>query len=152
RSKKPETRKEGSSFRFSFSASHISFPIVFFLFWFLFSHFWFSQAADNSAPPTFTLTLCEGTTASGPLEQIDDHWAVRLGGAKPLQSSGMRAIALRQDKTLFPSLPKSEQVIFANGDQLPGSIRELTGDRLRFDAKIGKDADFTVPLSSVSII
>jgi NPCBM/NEW2 domain len=152
RSKKPETRKEGSSFRFSFSASCISFPIVFFLFWFLVSHFWFSQAADNSAPPTFTLALCDGTTASGPLEQIDDHWAVRLGGAKPLHASGMQVIALRQDKRLFPSQPKSEQVILANGDRLPGSIRELTGDRLRMNAKIGKDVDFTVPLSSVPII
>src|SRR5229473_1520520 len=152
RSKKPETRKKGSSFRFSFSASYISFPIVFFLFWFLVSHLWFSQAADNPTPPTFTLTLFDGATASGPLEQIDDHWSVRLGGAKPVQASGMQVIAMRQDKVPFPSLPKSEQVIFANGDRLPGSIRELTGDRLRMNAKVGKEADFTVPLSSVSII
>ncbi|HEV2946201.1 MAG TPA: NPCBM/NEW2 domain-containing protein [Gemmataceae bacterium] len=109
-------------------------------------------AADNPSSTTFTLTLSDGTTASGPLEQIDDDWAVRLGGAKSLHASGMQVIAMRQDKAPFPSLPKSEQVIFANGDRLPGSIRELSGERLRMNAHIGKDADFTVPLSSVSII
>src|SRR5260370_4858529 len=155
--KKPETRKEGSSFRFSFSAFNVpstysSSFIALFLFWFLVSGFWFLQAADSPAPPIFTLTLCDGVTASGPLEQIDDQWSVRLGGAKPVQASAMQVIALQQDKAPLPLQPKSEQVIFANGDRLPGSIRALTRDRLRLDAQVGKDTDFAIPLSSVSII
>jgi hypothetical protein len=109
-------------------------------------------AAAENPPPTFTLILSDGTKASGPLEQIDDHWSVRLGGMKPVQASAMQVISLRQDKVSLPSLPRSEQIIFENGDRLPGSVQELSGDKLRVRGNIGTESDFTVPLASVSII
>src|SRR6516225_4329482 len=70
--------------------------------------------------PSFTLSLSDGVSASGPLERIDDHWSVRLGGTKPVQASAMQVISLRQDKATSPSLPKIEQIILANGDRFPG--------------------------------
>jgi len=109
-------------------------------------------AAAENPPPTFTLILSDGTKASGPLEQIDGHWSVHLGGTKPVQASAMQVISLRQDKATLPSLPKSEQIILENGDRLPGSVQELSGETLRVRGNIGTESEFTLPLSAVSFI
>lgn len=126
---------------------------------FLFSIFCFLASgltpafADESSPqPTFTLTLADGTTSSGTLEQIGENWSVRLGGAVPVQAIGMDAISLRRDKKAICLSPRTEQVILANGDRMPASVRELKSDRLLVHGDFGKDDDITLPLSAVALL
>ena len=98
------------------------------------------------------LTLADGSVSSGSLEQIGDHWSVRLSGAKPVRATGAQAVSLRRDKMSLPDFPRAEQVILVNGDRLPGTVRELMGDQLKVRVNLGHEADLSVPLSAVAII
>src|SRR5260370_33597402 len=102
--------------------------------------------------PTFVLSLADGTTVAGPVEQIGDNWSVRLGGVKPVNATGLQTISMHRENTSLPAWPRNEQVILANGDRLPGTVRELSGDRLLVRTDLGKEADLTIPLSAVSVI
>jgi len=112
----------------------------------------FRIAAEEPTRPTFTLRLADGTVVAGPIEQIDDNWSIRLVGDKPVRATGLQAIELRREKASPPPGPRNEHVILANGDRLPGTVRELTGDRLLIRANLGKEADLNIPLSAVSAI
>jgi len=102
--------------------------------------------------PIFVLSLANGSTVAGPVEQIGDNWSVRLGGVKPVSATGLQAISIHRENTSLPAWPRNEQVILANGDRLPGTVRELSGDRLLVRTDLGKEADLTIPLSAVSVI
>ena len=102
--------------------------------------------------PIFVLSLANGSTVAGPVEQIGDNWSVRLGGVKPVSATGLQAISMHRENTSLPAWPRNEQVILANGDRLPGTVRELSGDRLLVRTDLGKEADLTIPLSAVSVI
>ena len=109
-----------------------------------------SVAAEEPLRPTFTLTLADGTSVSGHVEQIGDNSSIRLEGAKPREAA--EVVSLRRDKIPIAPQPRAEQIILANSDRLPATARELTGDRLRVHGDLGKEGDFTLPLSSVSMI
>jgi len=107
-------------------------------------------AGDNSIRPIFTLTLADGTTVSGNVEQIGDNWSIRMAGAQPREAA--EVVSLRRDKIPIPPSPHAEQIILANGDRLPATIQELIGDRLRVHGDLGQEGDFALPISSVSVI
>jgi hypothetical protein len=91
-------------------------------------------------------------TVSGTLEQIGENWSVYFGGATPVRATVREVVFLRRDKKAIPISPLREHVILANGDQLPGTVLELTGDQLRIHGHLGNGEDFTIPFSSVSVI
>src|SRR5260370_30883438 len=103
---------------------------LFSIFYFLASAWASAFAGDNTPPPTFTLTLADGTTPSGTLQQIGDNWSVRLGGATSVQATGLEVISLRRDKKANSLSTRTEHVILANVDRLPASVRELKCDLL----------------------
>src|SRR5262249_53481901 len=102
-------------------------------------------AADPPQVGDFTLALADGTTAPGPLEELGDGWSMRLGGATPRRVAGSEILTLRRAATPRPAFPAGEQVIFANGDRLPGRVVKLAGERLRFRADIGTDQELLLP-------
>jgi hypothetical protein len=61
-------------------------------------------------------------------------------------------ISLRREKASLPGWPRGEQIILANGDRLPATIQELSGDRLLVKADFAKEIDITIPLSAVSVV
>src|SRR5258707_1035124 len=68
-----------------------------------------SVAAEEPLRPTFTLTLSDGTTVSGNVEQIGENWSIRMAGAPPRQAAGV--VSLRRDKIPIPPRPRAEQII-----------------------------------------
>jgi hypothetical protein len=128
----------------------LSFWILFSIFYFLIFARWQVHSDDILAPTTFTLTLANGTTVYGNVEKIGDNWSIRMAGAQARQAA--EVVSLRRDKTPIPPRPRAEQIILANGDRLPATIRELTGDRLRLHGDLGKEGDYTLPVSSVSVV
>jgi len=110
------------------------------------------QTNDNPPRPTFTLTLADGSNQSGKVEQIGANWSIRMEGEKAKEIAGLKVVSLRRDKTPIVPQSDSEQIFLANGDRLPAAVRELNGDRLRIHGDLGKPGDFSLPLSTVSMI
>lgn len=109
-------------------------------------------ADDGTTSPTFTLTLADGTTHSGPLDQLGADWSVRLAGAAPVEAAGSDVISLRREKKRNSIASRTEQIILANGDRLPASVRELKGDRVIVHGDLGIKADIALPLSAVALL
>jgi hypothetical protein len=108
--------------------------------------------ADQSQSGDFTLTLADGKTVTGSLEELGDQWSVRLGGATPVQAAGADVLTLRRSQTLRPAFPAGEQIVFANGDRLAGKVLKLSGERLRFRADLSRDYELLLPLSALSVL
>ena len=77
--------------------------------------------------------------------------SVQLGGDKPSRTAGEDVLSLRRQDVL-PPLPLDEQVMFANGDRLPGQVIKLAGERLRFRAFLDEGEDLDVPLSALAVV
>src|SRR5262245_59234838 len=103
-------------------------------------------------PPVFRLALADGTTAAGPFDELGDSWSVRLDGSPPRQVAGADVLTLRRAGAPRPPFPAGEQVVFTNGDRLPGHLLELAGERLRLRAHLGKEQELSVPLTSLTVI
>src|SRR5262245_21641649 len=108
--------------------------------------------AEEGLPEGFTLSLADGTTATGPLEELGDQWSVRLGGATPRRAPGTEVVTLRRAGMRRPAYPLGEQVIFANGDRIPGKVLQVTDERLRLHTLLGKNQELVLPLSALSTI
>ena len=111
-----------------------------------------SFGEHNPEPISFLLQSTDGKNHTGPLEAIDEKWCVQLGGRNPYQETGDNILTLRQAGMPRPPFPEGEQVIFANGDRIPGRILKLTGDRLRLKATFDLDQELVVPLSAIAVI
>src|SRR5581483_2497034 len=94
-------------------------------------------AEQDSQKPLFDLYTADAEVASGPLQQLSDDWSVTLGGDKPVQANGAQVIALRRKQTAIPGAPEREHVILLNGDQIPGRLLQVVGERVRLQAQIG---------------
>jgi hypothetical protein len=108
--------------------------------------------ADEPDTPRFVLHRAEGDLPVGTLKKLDEDWSVRLAGPKPLRASGADFIALRRLRTPLPDRPLGEQIIFVNGDQVPGSLREIANERLRFRPGSGLDGEWELPVSALSVL
>jgi hypothetical protein len=108
--------------------------------------------ARETDAPAFAVHSTEGLVATGPLQELRDDWSVFLGGPKPRQVKGSDLVTLRQAGTRLPPPPGESQVIFANGDRIPGTVRGLTGQRLRFGAQLGTDQELELPLAALAVI
>lgn len=107
-------------------------------------------AADG--PPVFDLHRADGTTVSGPLRNIGADWSVGLGGAMPTLTDGINVISLRRKDVALPTPPEDGQVLLANGDRLPGRLREVANERGEVQTRLGSKQDLSVPLAAVAVL
>jgi len=108
--------------------------------------------AQEPTAPLFDLHTADGIIAVGPLVQVREDWSVALSGRKAIQVNGSDVVALRQSKIPLPPAPREEHVLLSNGDQLPGTPLHVSGERLRFKARIDADQELSIPLSSISLL
>src|SRR5262249_14161404 len=111
-----------------------------------------ASAAGESPAPQFDLHTADGVIASGRLEQVREDWSVSLSGTKAVRVEGKDLVGLRRSETPLPPAPREEHVVFTNGDQLPGTLLDLSGERIRFKARVGTDQELMLPLSAVSLL
>ena len=113
-------------------------------------------SSDEPPPaPVFVLHRADAEPATGPLERLAADWSVGLGGDKPTRTAGDEVVSLRQARTPRPRFPEGEQVMFANGDRLPGAVLRLERERLHLRCEMaagGGKQGLSVPLSAVSVI
>ena len=109
---------------------------------------WFVRGAEPT--PAFVLQTAAGDTVTGPLRQVGDDWSVRLGETA---AEGRAVVALRRAGTPLPLFPQGEQLLFGNGDRIPGRVLGLDGERLRVRlAGLGAGKEAALPLSALAVI
>jgi hypothetical protein len=101
--------------------------------------------------PRFDLHTADGMVASGRLVQVREDWSVSLSGKKALEVDGGRVIALRQSKTVLPPPPREQHVVLTNGDQIPGTPVQLSGERVGLKTHLGTETQLTLPLSAITL-
>jgi hypothetical protein len=79
---------------------------------------------------------------------------VRLAGPQPIRAGGTDVIALRRLRTPLPERPRGEQIIFVNGDQVPGTLVNIANERLRFRFRPGPggDEEWRLPVSTLAVL
>ncbi len=110
-----------------------------------------SIGAEESSPPVFNLHAATGIVAQGSLEQVREDWSISLRGSKAIQVSGSEVIALRPTKRVLPPSPRQAHVLLTNGDRLPGTPLQLSGERVRFSARLGAEQELNLPLSAITL-
>ncbi|HEV3256467.1 MAG TPA: NPCBM/NEW2 domain-containing protein [Gemmataceae bacterium] len=113
------------------------------------------SADESPSARSFVLERADAGSVTGPLERLGEGWSVTLGGARSGRTDGDDVVWLRQARTPLPRFPEGEQVIFANGDRLPGKVLRLQRERLRlrFEGPAGEDdQELRLPLSALSVI
>src|SRR5205085_2311259 len=93
---------------------------------------WALAAGVASAQPAFTLQSADGTTATGPLAELGKGWSVTLGGEKAATVAAGDLVSLRRPDLPLPPLPSGEQLVFVNGDRIPGRVVKLADERVTF--------------------
>src|SRR2546426_1790961 len=76
--------------------------------------------ADGFQDLSFDVHSADGTTISGPLENVGKDWSIKLGGKDPKLVPGRELISLRRSHALLPPLPSEEHIILINGDRVRG--------------------------------
>jgi hypothetical protein len=110
---------------------------------------WFIRGAEQAAP-VFVLQTTAGTPVTGPLRQLGDDWSVRVGD---VATDGQDVVALRRADLPLPPYPQQEQLLFSNGDRLPGHVIGLDGEKVRARLPgIGAGKDVLLPLSALSVV
>jgi hypothetical protein len=90
----------------------------------------------------------------GTLKKLDEDWSVRLAGPKPIRAAGADVIALRRLRTPLPERVHGEQLIFVNGDQVPGTLVAIANERLRFRFRPAPsfDEEWQLPVSTLAVL
>ncbi len=112
-----------------------------------------ARAADApTRRAEFVLHTISGNNATGMLQQLGQDWSVALAGEKPVRIAGADVVALRRAHVALPPFPQQPHVVLAGGDFIPGTLQSLTAETLRFRAACGKEREFRLPLSAVSLL
>lgn len=115
-------------------------------------------AAEPGSDPVFEAHAARSEPAAGVVEGMDTNWDVRFGGDIARTIEGSELISLRQKKVKLPPPPTAAQVVFANGDRLPGRVHTITAGKVQFQARISERSgadelqELTVPLNSLAVI
>src|SRR5262249_15481570 len=107
-----------------------------------------------AAEPTFTVQSADGTSATGPLTEAGKGWSVKVGGEKPVAVAAGDLISLRRPDVPLPPLPSQEQLVFFNGDRVPGRLVKLADERVTFQPlpELGTDKEVSAPVSALSLL
>jgi hypothetical protein len=108
--------------------------------------------ADEPHAPRFVLHRADGDPLVGSLQKLGTDWSIDLAGSKPTHTDGAGIVALRRLSTPLPGRPVDEQIVFVNGDQVPGALLEIANERLRFRPAQGHAGEWHLPVSSLSSI
>ena len=89
-------------------------------------------AEPPAGPPRFRLHTAAAQVQAGPVERIGEDFAVTLGtpGKKPVP--GADVVSLRREGVPLPPNPSEPQLVFADGDRLPGRAVSADADFLHF--------------------
>jgi hypothetical protein len=98
----------------------------------------------------FVIHTAAGNPIKGTLKQIDDKWNVVLDTPQTVKVNGVDLIAVRAADASLPGPPAGQQVVFANGDRLPGVIGELNGERLTLRSARSDFEALTLSLSALA--
>ncbi|OAI50789.1 hypothetical protein AYO44_17500 [Planctomycetaceae bacterium SCGC AG-212-F19] len=112
-------------------------------------------AAGEADPPArleFLVHSASGSPVKGQLKQIDEQWNVLPDAPKPVKIAGADLISIRRVDLPLPGPPAGQQVVFANGDRLPGAIGDLTGERLTLRSARSDFEAMTLPLSALAVL
>jgi hypothetical protein len=109
-------------------------------------------AADpqaGTAAPAFVLHSTRDDLPAGPLIRLTADGTTQVGTG--LAVPGPDVVALRRMAGSPPHFPHDRpNVLFANGDRLPGRVLAIANDKLRFLADLGTPNELTVPLSALT--
>ena len=102
-------------------------------------------------PPAFVVHSTHDEEPAGPLVRLAADGGVQVGNAAAI--AGADVVALRRIGTPLPQFPHDRPYIrLTNGDRIPGRLVSITGEKLLFQADIGKPQEITAPLSAVSAV
>jgi len=102
--------------------------------------------------PVFVVHSVDSAPVQAPLKQRDAQWAVVLGNAAGTRVAGADFLSLRRADAVLPAPPSGAQVIFANGDCLPGTAIRLADERLVFEPPLAQPSEVNLPLSALSVL
>jgi hypothetical protein len=108
--------------------------------------------AQDAQTPVFDLYTADAAVVSGPLQQLNDDWSVTLAGKEPIRANSDQFVALRRKNARMPGAPDREHVILMNGDQIPGPLLQVVGERVIVQAQIGTGQELSLPLSNLSVV
>ena len=123
--------------------------------WFLLCS-WFVPSQPAHCPLARHLAAAE--PGRGGIQSIEKDWTVRLiGESAPAEPADL--ISLRRTDLRLPPYPSTAQVVFANGDRIPGEVQAIENEQIRFRAMLA-DAPYrdhayqemTIPLSAIAEI
>jgi hypothetical protein len=93
--------------------------------------------AEPRVASAFTVHSAATDPIVGRVRQIDKDWSVTVTvNEKPVTVPDL--ISLRRTDRPLPAYPAGPQIIFANGDRLPGEVLSIENDRVRFRATFGE--------------
>jgi hypothetical protein len=105
-----------------------------------------------ASEPTFTVRSVDGASLTGSLREIGDDWTVVLTGQTAARTPGDDLLSLRRIGLPLPPFPTGPQVLFANGDRLAGTVREIVRERVAFTPALGNGPELSLPLSALSVL
>jgi hypothetical protein len=120
-------------------------------FGFLILNFCSTLHAQDAKPPTFVVHAAGDSHVAGPLARLGRDWSISLAGDKPATIPGSDLNALRRQNAVLPSTPQEEHGVLANGDRIPGKLRNLTAERVTLQTPIADGEEMTVPLAAVTL-
>jgi hypothetical protein len=107
--------------------------------------------AQDAEPGRFRVERVSGPPITGVVEKVKPDGTIVFADNQPSTVPGPDVVALRRQGARLPARPTGEQIVFANGDQVPGVLVGLVGERLRFRAALG-GTEMEVPLAVVSAL
>ncbi len=108
--------------------------------------------AQAPARPTFVVHSAAGNPIQGTLKSLDDKWNVTLDASPAAKVNGPDLLSIRRADLPLPGPPAGSHIIFANGDRLPGTFGDLTGEKLAFRPALGKTAEINLPLEALAVL
>jgi hypothetical protein len=125
---------------------------------FAFSFFLFPFSLCLSAEPVFVAHSAAAAPATGAITRIGGDGSVDLQSKAAATIAGADLISLRRTDKKLPPPPTGPQIVFANGDCVPGEVLAIENDVVRFKAMLGQDGaadettEFSIPLSALAVI
>lgn len=98
------------------------------------------------------LHRADGAPITGPLLQLGLDWSIALGGGTPIRVAGADLVSLRRADLPLPPPPAGPQVIFANGDRLPGQVLDLAQERLALRTALVEKQEMRIPLTALALV
>jgi hypothetical protein len=110
-------------------------------------------AADEAPPvsPSFDMHTTDGHVGTGPVRELRPDWSTLLVGTKPAEAKPGTLVSLRRTGLPLPPFPTGEQVVFVNGDRVPGRVVRLANDRVRVRGDFG-GPELSVPVAALSLL